>query len=231
MRAGFRGVFFALAMAAVATATGQEAPRATIEFGGTFYVSEVDRVAKLTAFYSVYSTQPRNHRGPSDLVRLRVVGGTAVRPEDYTWVPEFVHFDGMSGSHVKTFEVEVRPDELEESDETIELMMEPEWGNTTLFANPAWVVIVDASVGKVRFATTNLVASEAAGEVEGELVREGGTRGEIEVMVIPWYGFTPGGASRDDAEGTVSVKFADGQDRATFKLKLAQDSLVEGTED
>jgi hypothetical protein len=224
--------YWGILLAFVVLAQGQEAPTATAGFtGNKFYVSELDGAAEVWVQYLVHSTDPRDGRGPSDWVTLRVVGGTATEREDYEPVQESIFFDGGSGSQIKKFYITVRKDLLAEEDETIELQLGPALGSTTLSAaTNATLVIVDATVGKVRFAQTNLFASEAAGEVEGELVREGGTKGDIEVDVAPQFSYGLGEAGFEDAQGPVRVKFAAGQDRATFKLKLTRDSLVEGTE-
>ena len=228
-----KGIFGAL-LACVISAHAQEEPTAEVSFAfDTFFASEIDGRAEIVFMYSVTSPLPpgmRRHVGPSDLVKLNIVGGTAINTKDYWDVPEYVYFDGNWGSHVKTISFDVSHDDVTEGDESIELELAPGWGNTTLRGTRTKVVIVDSNVGKVRFAETNLVASEAAGFVEGTLLRELGIKGPIEVTVQPWFGYETNRAGFEDAGEPVVVKFADGQDRASFKLMLTQDSLVEGPE-
>jgi hypothetical protein len=198
----------------------------------TFYASELNDAVDIELSNRVPVRGPRDDRGPDEMVYVRVVGGSATLTNDYT-LPQYdiVFFQGGSGTQVKRFRIGIIKDLLAEGVETVQLQIQPGYDNTILTRTNATLKIYDPDAGKVRFAVTNIVATEAAGEAVAELVREGGTSGDMELEVYPQFGFGPGLANLYDSErGPFLAKFADGQDRTTIRVGLVQDSKVEGPE-
>lgn len=197
-----------------------------------FYASELNDSVDITLLYSVPVRGPRDDRGPDELVHVKVVGGSATLTNDYT-LPQYdtVFFSGGSGTQGKKFRIGIVKDLLAEGVETVELRIEPEYDKTILTRTNATLKIYDPNAGKVRFAATNILASEAAGVAIAELVREGGTSGDMELEVYPAFGFGPGLATYYDSErGPFVARFADGQERTAIQVGLVQDSSVEGPE-
>jgi hypothetical protein len=197
-----------------------------------FYASELNEAVDIELVYSVPTRGPRDDRGPNELVHVKVVGGSATVTNDYI-LPQYdvVFFDGGSGTQVKRFRIGIVKDLMAEGVETVELRIEPGYDTTILTQTNATLKIYDPNAGKVRFAATEIVASEAAGEAVAELVRDGGTSGDMELVVYPAFGFGPGLATYyDSARGPFMAKFADGQERTTIRVGLVQDSEVEGPE-
>lgn len=223
---------FAFWLGCCVCATGQTKDVKVGFSSDVFYASELNDAVDITLLYSVPTRGPRDDRGPDELVYVRVVGGSATLTNDYS-LPQYdaVFFAGGSGTQTKTFRIGIVKDMLAEGVETIELRIEPGYDTTILTRTNARLKIYDPNAGKVRFATTNIVASESAGVAVAELVREGGTSGDMELEVYPAFGFGPGLATYYDAErGPFVARFADGQERTTIQVGLVQDSSVEGPE-
>ena len=159
-------------------------------------------------------------------VTLNSSDDTAVAGEDYGATSQVVTFG--AGEISKTVEIAVADDSVAESDESFGLTLSNATGGATLGASAATVAIADDDLpGEIAFSSTTYSGAEG-GTVEVELVRTGGSIGEVSVTLTSSDGTALAG---DDYDATdLVVTFADGETIQTATIALVQNDDTEESE-
>ncbi|HEY0549913.1 MAG TPA: Calx-beta domain-containing protein, partial [Verrucomicrobiae bacterium] len=156
------------------------------------------------------------------------VNGTATAGVDFTPVSGTLTFP--AGARVRTFDVPILDDAVNEFDETVPLALFNPTGSSSLGLSTATLAIVenDFGAGVITFGTNSYFASEDGGPIVIELFRINGHSGAVRVN----YQTLTGSATPNvDYRTTNSfVDFADGQTNAFITILPIDDLLTEGNE-
>ncbi len=155
-------------------------------------------------------------------------GGTATPGADFTPVSGTLTFP--AGARVRTFDVPIIDDLINEFNETVPLVLFNPTGSSSLGLSNATLTIVenDFGSGVITFGTNSYSASEDGGPIVIELFRTNGHSGAVRVN----YRTLTGTATANvDYRATNSfVDFADGQTNAFITILPIDDLLTEGNE-
>jgi hypothetical protein len=172
-------------------------------------------------------------------VTVTPVGGLALKTTasaDYTFSPDYVasgslyKFTIPAGQASLTVNVAAVNDALQEGPETVKLQLSV--GTYQVRSSGVAVLTIaddDTTLPVVSAATTDLYASEAAGDQGGiVLSRTGSTAAALNVAVA-WSGTAANGTDYTSLPTTVQIPA--GQASTTLTLSAVNDALVEGLED
>ncbi|WP_197480191.1 CARDB domain-containing protein, partial [Anabaena sp. 4-3] len=155
--------------------------------------------------------------------------GTATAGSDYNNAPITVNF--ADGEISKTVTIPLVNDTQFEPDETINLSLSNPTGGATLGTQTTAVVTIindDApQPGTLSFNTTNYTVNEN-GTANINLIRTGGSDGEISVTITPSDGTATTGSDYDNSP--ITVTFGNGEISKTVTIPLNDDSNYEPNE-
>ena len=161
-------------------------------------------------------------------VDVNVTGGTASNGSDYNFSGETVLF--ADGQATATLAIPLLDDNLEESDETIELALQNPMGGATLdpMADTATVIIEDFEEGFIAFRSATYQVNESKGPAAIELERTGGSDGILTINFDTSDGTANAGT--DYTAVNMAITFANGQVAQTVEIPIIDDTDLEGLE-
>lgn len=156
------------------------------------------------------------------------VDGDALGEADYT--PDFGTLTFPDGVTSQTIVIGLNNDDIDETNETFEVMLEAPGGGASLGTrNVASVVITDNdNGGEIKFSAASIKVDETAGEAIVTLTRSGGTAEGVTVDVTITGGTAT--SEEDYLLESETVEFAAGESTTTFALLINDDSDSEGDE-
>ncbi|HEY9690604.1 MAG TPA: Calx-beta domain-containing protein [Oculatellaceae cyanobacterium] len=162
-------------------------------------------------------------------VTLNLSNGSAIAPADYNNTPITVNF--ANGEISKTVNIPLVNDPQFEPDETINLSLSNPTGGATLGTQTtAQLTIINDDAlqpGTVSFNTANYTVNEN-GTANINLIRIGGSDGEITVTLTPTNGTATAGSDYNNSP--ISVTFVNGQTSRAVTIPLIDDSNYEPNE-
>ncbi|WYM00653.1 MAG: Calx-beta domain-containing protein [Gloeotrichia echinulata CP02] len=175
-------------------------------------------------------TLTRNNGSDGNVsARINLSNGTATAPSDYNNTPITVNF--ANGETSKTVTIPIVNDTQFEPNETINLTLtNPQGGATLGTQTTAQLTIINDDApqpGTVSFNTANYTVNEN-GTANINLIRSGGSDGEISVTVTPVDGTAT--AVSDYNNSPITVTFANGETSKTVTIPLTDDTIYEPTE-
>ncbi|XZF62279.1 MAG: Calx-beta domain-containing protein [Gloeotrichia echinulata DVL01] len=175
-------------------------------------------------------TLTRNNGSDGNVsARINLSNGTATAPSDYNNTPITVNF--ANGETSKTVTIPIVNDTKFEADETINLTLTNPLGGATLGTQTtAQLTIINDDApqpGTVSFNAANYTVNEN-GTANINLIRNGGSDGEISVTVTPTDGIAT--AVSDYNNSPITVTFANGETSKTVTIPLTDDNIYEPNE-
>lgn len=166
-------------------------------------------------------------------VQYQTVPGSAVGPGDYTAVTGTLTFE--SGDTVKTFNIPIADDILNEFEETFSVRLHTPTGGATLGLTNSTVILLSDENGRgsISFTATDYTVSESAGSLTLNLRRTSGSLSNVTVLAFS-ADLPPGpGSAREGVDYigfTNTVAFTNGQTNVVLTIPILSDRFVEGPE-
>jgi hypothetical protein len=193
-----------------------------------YYVSELQKEAQIDIMMIV------QERGLTECIHYSTVEtGSATASVNFVQTQGRLCFDGMSGSQQRSFAIPLLLNPAFDDEKTFQVKIESESGDANIPENTAEIRIIDAAAGRISFASENYFTREQDGKAQINLVRTGGTKGKLSVVIWlqPAYGVVGAAGFDDFAPGQNStVTFEDGEIAKTHELTLIQNDTLEGRE-
>ncbi|MGC8744337.1 MAG: Calx-beta domain-containing protein [Verrucomicrobiia bacterium] len=163
------------------------------------------------------------------VVCMTTTNGTATPYFDYLPTSSIIMF--APGVQRQTFNVPIFDDNEFEPVETIPVALSNLVGTASLGLSNAVIRIVDNDLGAgtISFATNYYTVAENAGEATIALIRTNGYKGTVSANISVGVGGTATPA-QDYIQTNLVVTFNDGDTVKTFKVRILNDDIIEGTE-
>ena len=190
----------------------------TVRFqNATYSVNEGDGTATIEVTLSPVSVDPVT-------VKFSTQDGTATAGEDYTAVvnQEIIFAPGDTS---KTVQVTILEDNLNELNETVNLILsDPVPGDTHIANSPATLIILDNDPEpSVKFSSGKYSVDEAGGKVTLEVRLSAKSGREVTVKYGTGGGSATPGIDYEPTNGTLT--FAKGETVQSFEVKIIDDKL------
>ncbi|MET0065257.1 MAG: Calx-beta domain-containing protein [Candidatus Thiodiazotropha sp.] len=161
-------------------------------------------------------------------IGYRTENGSAQAGRDYAPVFGRLQFD--AGETLRSFEIPIIDDNLDESNETLFISLEGVEGPAVLGASDQAEVTIldDDGAGSIGFDSITQAVNESRGEVLLTLVRSGGSQGSVSV----WLNLVDGSAlaGTDYLHRSDEIRFLDGETTRQVSIGLVDDRVYEGNE-
>ena len=158
--------------------------------------------------------------------------GAATNPDDYTATTGTLTF--VDGDTVETITVPIIDDSDEEVDEDFTVTIQNALGGATLGTTLATTVTISANdtpvlPGVLAFSTSEVTVDEDAGTVNIEVVRSGGSDGDVTVDYVTFQGTADSVDDFTPQSGTLT--FVDSDVVETIVIPIINDTEVEADEE
>jgi hypothetical protein len=213
-------------MAELSIGDDDDPPAGTIQFSASSY-----RVAESAGVATLTLSREGGSFGDVSVNLRNAFGGTAMEGVDF--VAPFDSALWRDGDTTpKTVSFTVRPDAIDEPDETVNLMLVSVLGSMLGVPSTAVLTIVDDDnppTGSLRLSATTYTVSEAGGSAVISVTRTGGSFGAASVQVSTSNGTAAAGADYTAISQLVSWSDGDAASK-TVSVPISQDLVDEPNE-